>query len=98
MTHQERLKYQILRMANQSANAEVREQLVTFLTRIKQTDDDSFAGLIADTLLGNLMRFKKTTCSDKQAYIIARCAYKHCLDIDREGNCFDYFTPFYGNL
>lgn len=98
MTHQERLKYQILRLANQSANSEVRVQLVTFLNRIKEADEDSFASRIADTLLGNLRRFKRTTCSDKQAFIIACCAYKHCLDIDREGNCFDYFTPFCGNL
>ena len=75
------LKERLLRMSNQSTNTAVREHLTELLTSLVEVAADSQAGVVAETLLGKIRMYSRCYCSEKQAYVIARGLYEHCLDL-----------------
>lgn len=75
------IKERLLRMSNQSTNSTVRDSLTELLTSLVEVAADSQAGVVAGTLLGKIRKYSRCYCSEKQAYVIARGLYEHCLDL-----------------
>lgn len=75
------IKERLLRMSNQSTNSTVRDSLTELLTSLVEVATDSQAGVVAGTLLGKIRKYSRCYCSEKQAYVIARGLYEHCLDL-----------------
>lgn len=81
MTQIDYIKERLLRMSNQSADTAVRERLTGLLTSLVEVAADSQAGVVSRTLLGKIRKYSRCYCSEKQAYVIARGLYEHCLDL-----------------
>lgn len=75
------IKERLLRMSDQSTNSTVRDSLTELLTSLVEVAADSQAGVVAETLLGKILKYSRCYCSEKQAYVIARGMYEHCLDL-----------------
>ncbi len=76
-----RIKEQILRMGNQCSNAYVKEQLTSLLSALIDMAADSYAAVVAETILRQIKKYSRCYCTDKQAYVIARGIYENCLDL-----------------
>lgn len=75
------IKERLLHMSNQSYNAKVRASLTELLTSLTEVAADSQAAIVAETLLGKILKYSRCYCSEKQAYVIARGLYEYCLDL-----------------
>lgn len=75
------LQTTILRHFNQIASQSVRESLICFLEEVVDTCDDTRAGVIAETLLANVNKYRFPRCSEKQALAVAYGAYENCITL-----------------
>ena len=71
----------LLRMSNRSMDAGIRARLTELLTSLVEVAPDSQAGVVAETLLGKIRKYSRCYCSERQAYVVARGLYEHCLDL-----------------
>ena len=71
----------LLRMSNRSMDAGIRARLTELLTSLVEVAPDSQAGVVAETLLGKIRKYSRCYCSERQAYVVARGLYEHCIDL-----------------
>lgn len=64
-------------MFNQIKSESVRENLTIYLTEVVDQCGDDRAGVIAETLLNSIRKYREPRCSEKQALAIAYGAYEH---------------------
>ena len=71
----------LLRTSNRSMDAGIRARLTELLTSLVEVAPDSQAGVVAETLLGKIRKYSRCYCSERQAYVVARGLYEHCIDL-----------------
>lgn len=70
------IQKKLLRMFNQIVSESVRENLTMYLMEVVDQCGDERAGVIAETLLKSIQKYRNPRCSEKQALAVAYGAYE----------------------
>ena len=75
------IQEKLIRMFNQVRSEYVKENLTSFLMEVTNKCDDERAGVIAETLLKGIKKYRYPRCSEKQALAVAYGAYEHNINL-----------------